>query len=490
MSDRLLLGLVCLSLLLGLSCSSESVPDASAFLERFVPEYQRLYYETSKAQWNANTDISPEHDSLSTEAEKRFAEFIGRPGLIDTVRLLKDAAEGLPVLEARQIEKIWLQAAHRPGTIPGTVDSLISAQTHATSLLYSYDYQLPVAGGRPRSVTTNDIDKILMKSSSPSERRAAWKTSKDVGIVLKEDLGSLQQLRNRVARHMGFSSFFALEVADYGMKPQEMLELMDSLVIQLRPLYTELHTYARYELARRYGQPVPDFLPADWLPNRWGQNWPGLVEGVDLDNLFQSSSSEWILQQAERFYMSLGFPELNENFWERSDLYPVPAGSKRRKNNHASAWHLNLADDYRSLMSVTPTAYWFGATHHELGHIYYYIEYSTPEVPLLLREGANRSYHEGIGDLMDLASKQRVYLEETGLLSRDRDIDQIRWLLDDALSSSSVVFIPWGAGVMTHFEHELYERDLPIGQYNRRWWELVRQYQGIVPPSAAWGGIL
>ena len=40
---------------------------------------------------------------------------------------------------------------------------------------------------------------------------------------------------------------------------------------------------------------------------------------------------------------------------------------------------------------------WFTTTHHELGHIYYYITYTNPDVPPLLREGANRSYHEGMG---------------------------------------------------------------------------------------------
>jgi len=174
---------------------------------------------------------------------------------------------------------------------------------------------------------------------------------------------------------------------------------------------------------------------------------------------------------------------LKQNFWEKSDLYPVPAGSDRKKNNHASAWHMDLQDDYRSLMSVEPDADWFGTTHHELGHIYYYIEYSIPEVPLLLREGANRSYHEGIGDLMDLASTQRAYLEELGLLPKGMAIDQIQWLLNDALSNASAVFIPWSAGVMSHFEHDLYEQNLPPDLYNQRWWEYVEKYQGIVPPS-------
>jgi peptidyl-dipeptidase A len=272
-------------------------------------------------------------------------------------------------------------------------------------------------------------------------------------------------------------------VADYGMSTKEMMTLMDRLIAELRPLYRELHTYARYELAKRYKQPVPDKLPAHWLPNRWGQNWPGIVQAVNLDAPFRNRSREWIVERAEQFYVSLGFPKLNRTFWEKSDLYPVEAGSARKKNNHASAWHLNLDDDYRSLMSVEPNAEWFRTTHHELGHIYYFIEYSNPDVPLLLREGANRSYHEGIGDLMAIASLQRPYLEEIGLLPPGAKVDQTQWLLNDALASSSIVFIPFAAGTMSHFEHDLYELNLPADQFNTRWWQYVEFYQGIVPPA-------
>jgi peptidyl-dipeptidase A len=48
-----------------------------------------------------------------------------------------------------------------------------------------------------------------------------------------------------------------------------------------------------------------------------------------------------------------------------------------------------------------------GLAHHELGHIYYFLSYSTLQVPYLLRAGANRAFHEGIGDLMGLATDQR-----------------------------------------------------------------------------------
>jgi peptidyl-dipeptidase A len=53
--------------------------------------------------------------------------------------------------------------------------------------------------------------------------------------------------------------------------------------------------------------------------------------------------------------------------------------------------------------------------------------------------------------------------------------------LKDALNY--IVFIPWSAGVMTQFEYELYAKNLSKDEYNKRWWELVKNYQGIVPPA-------
>ena len=44
----------------------------------------------------------------------------------------------------------------------------------------------------------------------------------------------------------------------------------------------------------RYGQPVPDLIPAHWLPNRWGQDWSNLVEvqGFDLDAALERNDTK------------------------------------------------------------------------------------------------------------------------------------------------------------------------------------------------------
>jgi peptidyl-dipeptidase A len=339
-----------------------------------------------------------------------------------------------------------------------------------------------------KETTTNALDKLLKEEKDLAKRQAAWEASKAVGATLKDGLANLQRLRNGTVRALGYSDFFSYQVSEYGMTSDEMVALNESALRQLRPLYRELHTWARHELAKRYGVPPPDMIPAHWLPNRWSQDWNALieVEGVDLDAALKEKTAQWQVEQAERFYVSLGFPSLPKSFYERSSLYPVPEGAGFKKNNHASAWHIDLDQDVRSLMSVVSDSEWYETTHHELGHIYYYLCYSTPQVPLILRGGANRAYHEAVGTMMGLAAMQPRFMAAAGLTA-DGKAPKLtaemkrQLLLRDALNY--VVFMPWSSGVMTRFEQELYGKELPKEQWNQRWWELVAKYQGVVPPA-------
>ena len=133
-------------------------------------------------------------------------------------------------------------------------------------------------------------------------------------------------------------------------------------------------------------------------------------------------------------------------------------------------------------MSVTNTASWFSTTHHELGHIYYYMAYTRPDVPVLLRGGANRGFHEGIGEQISIASTQLPYLQQVGLLPEGYAPDEVLWLLNEALTET-IAFLPWAAGTISRFEHDLYQEALEPEQWNRRWWEYKARFQGIAPPD-------
>ena len=456
------------------------VADAQAFLDEYTEEFLTLYYELNKAEWASNTKIVEGDDTNAKRTEaanQAYAEFTGGAGVIEKARELLESKDQLEPLQVRQLESILYRAANNPQTVPELVEQRIAAETKQNEQLFGFDFQL-----RGESVSTNDIDDVLTSSTDLGERLEAWESSKEVGAVLKDGLGELVELRNGTVQALGYDNYFDYQVSEYGMTTDEMVELNQRLVRELWPLYRQLHTWARYELADDYGAEVPDLLPAHWLPNRWGQDWVSMVtvEGMDLNSKLAEHDAEWILKEGEAFYVSLGFPELPDVFWEKSSPYPLPPGTPYKKNNHASAWHLDLQDDVRTLMSIQPNESWWTTTHHELGHIYYYIAYTNENVPPLLREGANRAFHEGIGSLLGMVSMQKPFLVAKGLVPEDAQTDEIQQLLKEAVDS--VVFIPWSAGVMTHFERDLYT-GLPKDEYNQRWWQYKEAFQGIAAPS-------
>src|SRR5262245_12755464 len=455
--------------------------EVQRYLDGYNATYQRLSTASSEAQWVSNTHIVEGDDTNSKrtqEADEALAAFTGSVENIETARKYLERRDELSDLAVRELERILFLAGDKPQTIAETVKARIAAETKQTEALYGFTFKLA-----EKEITPNEIDEGLRSEKDLAKRRAIWESSKEVGKNLRAGLIELQRLRNESVRALGYPDFFSYMASEYGMTTPELADQIQQVNRELRPLFRELHTWIRHELARRYRQPVPDLIPAHWLPNRWGQDWSALVEvpGFDLDQGLKTKDAEWLVKQAERFYVSLGFEPLPPVFWEKSSLYPVTADAGFKKNTHASAWHIDLDRDVRSLMSVEPNTEWYETTHHELGHIYYYLCYTNPSVPVLLREGANRAYHEAVGSLMGLAAMQPRFVATIGLASGGATPDPMQILLQSALHYA--VFIPWSAGTMFAFEKELYADELPPERWNARWWELVAKYQGIAPPS-------
>jgi peptidyl-dipeptidase A len=463
--------------------ANESIKaQAQKFLDAYNKEYQLLSIASNEASWKSNTYIV-EGDTATKNATNRTSEaiatFTGSNANIDSAKKYLALKDQLSELQVKQFQFVLYNAANNPESLKDMVKERISAETEQNDKLFGYNFMID-----GKKVSTNDIDAILNKETNVSKREKAWESSKQVGLVLKDGLVNLQKLRNNTVKPLGYSDYFNYQVSDYGMTSEEMMQMNQQMIKDIWPLYRELHTWARYELAKKYGvKEVPEYLPAHWLSNRWGQDWSGLVEvkGLNLDSVLKSKSKEWMVEQAERFYVSLGLPKLPKSFYEKSDLYPAPADAKYKKNNHASAWHMDYDQDVRSLMSIEPNSEWYETLHHELGHIYYYLCYSNPEVPIVLRSGANRAYHEGFGSMIGMAAMQKPFLAGLNLIPADAKTDETQTLLKEALNY--IVFIPWSAGVMTNFEHELYSNNLASDKYNATWWNLVKKYQGIVPPN-------
>lgn len=456
--------------------------EVEKFITDYSNEYVKLYAASSEAQWRTNIEIK-EGDTTNAHAvqvaDEAFAAFTGSKDVIEKAKKFLERKKDLNPLQAKQMEVILFNAANNPAIVDSLVKERIKATTAQTEKLFGFQFTL-----NGKKVSTNDLDEILRTEKDLNKRLTAWNASKEVGKGLKNGLVHLRSLRNETVKALDYKDFFAYQVSEYGMNVDEMMKLNEDLIKDIWPLYRELHTYMRYELAKKFNQTeIPDYIPAHWLPNRWGQDWSGMieVEGINLDSILNTKGAAWITKQAEAFYVSLGFPNLPTVFWEKSSLFPYPADSAVKKNNHASAWHMDLQNDVRSLMSVEPNSDWWETANHELGHIYYYITYTNKDVPPLLRGGANRAYHEAMGSLMGLAAMQKAFLQNAGLISADVKSNDTLKLLKEAMNT--VVFIPFSSGTMTGFEKALYSDNLSESQFNAKWWELAKKYQGIVPPN-------
>jgi len=146
---------------------------------------------------------------------------------------------------------------------------------------------------------------------------------------------------------------------------------------------------------------------------------------------------------------------------------------------HASAWDIDYVDDLRIKMCIEQTGEDFSTIHHELGHNFYQRAYDAQ--PPLFRNSANDGFHEAIGDTIAL-SVTPAYLKQIGLLENvPPESSDIGLLMHKALEK--VAFLPFGL-MIDKWRWEVFSGKISPAEYNKRWWELRKQYQGIAPPVA------
>jgi peptidyl-dipeptidase A len=334
-----------------------------------------------------------------------------------------------------------------------------------------------------------ELEKVLATSRDPNRLKEAWLGWHAQSPAYKDDYVKYVEVSNKGARTMGYADTGALWRSGYDMSPEAFSNEMERLWQQVKPLYDSLHTYTRFKLRQAYGAsvvPATGPIPAHLLGNMWAQSWDNLYPllkpatkdgGEDLTALLEERKTDAVAmtRYAEGFYTSLGMRPLPATFWERSLL------TKPRDRDvvcHASAWDLDGKDDVRVKMCITPTAEDFRVIHHELGHLYYDLAYSGQ--PGLFKNGANDGFHEAIGDTVAL-SITPAYLKQVGLMKQEPDPSQdIGPLLYTALQK--VAFLPFGY-MVDKWRWQVYAGQVKPADYDKAWWALKEQYQGVSRPA-------
>ena len=329
---------------------------------------------------------------------------------------------------------------------------------------------------------------------SPAELQEMWTSWHDnVGAPMREDYQRMTGIANEGAKELGFADLGAMWRSNYDMEPDQFAAETERMWQEVKPLYMALHTYVRMKLNEKHGdavQPASGPFRADLLGNMWAQEWGNIYPivapegagdiGYDLTDLITQKGydEKQMVEVGESFFSSLGFQELPDSFWERSQFVKP---QDREVVCHASAWDVDNVDDLRIKMCIKKNADDFITIHHELGHNYYQRAYN--EQDYLHLNGANDGFHEAIGDMIALSITpeyltQIDMLDESQVPSADKDIGL---LLRQAMDK--VAFLPFGL-LVDRYRWGLFDGSIPSDQLNKGWNDLRLEYQGITPPVA------
>jgi peptidyl-dipeptidase A len=456
--------------------------EAKRFIEQAEQELFDLGIKVGRAAWVQENFITVDTEAIAADANEvantaatKYAKDAHRfdklqlSSELARKRLLLELAAGFPAPDDPKKQK---ELAQIESTLDGD---------------YGKGKWCPDSDSKP-CLDVNAVSRLMATSRNPDELKRAWVGWHAVGAPMRDRYARMVQLGDEGARELGYPDVGALWRSNYDMPPDQFAKEMERLWDQLRPLYLSLHAYVRGQLAKKYGKdvvPPNGPIPADLLGNIWAQEWNNVYDLMDSPKPAQSYDLSKILadrktdpkamvKYGENFFISIGFAPLPQTFWERS-LFTKPAD--RDVVCHASAWDVDSKDDLRVKMCIEPTAEYFLTIHHELGHNFYQRAYNTQ--PPLFQNSANDGFHEAVGDTIAL-SVTPEYLKKIGLIetvppaSGDTD-----YLLQQALEK--VAFLPFGL-VVDKWRWEVFSGQVKPDQYNKAWWDLRRQYQGVAPP--------
>ncbi|MGD0250658.1 MAG: M2 family metallopeptidase, partial [Thermoplasmata archaeon] len=460
----------------------ESSAPSTAFLARAEERLRSLTIESQQADWVYNTYITPDTEAISSRG---FARLLNA-----TAELAKESTR-LPRtdLAGPEARKLKLLRLTLPLIAPSDARESEELSRLVTVMAGRYAKGRHVPLGETEAVDLQALSHILEESRDPARLEDAWSGWHRVGREMRPEFVRYVELANRGARELGFADTGVMWRSKYDMDPGAFATEVGRLWESVRPLYESLHAYVRHRLVEVYGPDRVDPrgpIPAHLLGNMWAQSWEGIFPmlappsvdpGFDLTPTLveRKTTPVEMVRYAEQFFVSLGFEPLPTTFWERSML---TRPRDREVVCHASAWDLDMANDLRIKMCIEITGDDFRTIHHELGHSYYQRAYAAQ--PFLFQDSANDGFHEAIGDTIAL-SVTPGYLGQIGLLEPVQDGGpDLGLLLHRALEK--VAFLPFGL-VVDQWRWEVFSGAVPPSEYNTKWWEMRRRYQGVAPPE-------
>ncbi len=489
---------------------------ADQFIARINGEFRNTYTELSAAQWISSTYITDDSEMLAAKANERWLTQLN--GWIEQARKF----EGRPMspATARSIMLLKLMTAMPAPRDPARLAELTRIASRMEGQ-YGAGRYCKTPGDPASCKQLNELEDVLRSSRDYDTQLDAWKGWHTIAPPMRKDYVRFVQLVNEGAKDMGFADAGEVWRSGYDMPPAEIAAETDRLWIQVKPLYEQLHCYARTKLGAKYGKDKGEvagrMLPAHLLGNMWQQDWSNLwdilqpyqnagslditgalqqqyqqdystelakhagaptpVELVEIEHVAQLDVAKQMASRAQDFYVSLGMQKLPASYWGKSQFI------KPRDRDvvcHASAWDMNMAGDVRTKLCMKPDEETFTTIYHELGHVYYYLAYN--KLPPIFQQGAHDGFHEAIGDTIVL-SMTPDYLHSVGLVGEQQQSHEALINAQMRMALTKIAFLPFGL-MIDRWRWGVFDGSIKPGEYNKAWWDLKAKYQGVAPVEA------
>ena len=491
---------------------------ADQFVARVNAEYRKIAAELNSAQWLSSTYINSDSELLAAKANERWLTQLNA-WIEQTKRY-----EGQPLSPetARAIKLIKLMTSMPAPKDPAQLQELTQIATRMEGT-YGAGKYCKGEGANATCRNIGELSDVLAKSRDYDVQLDAWQGWHTISQPMRKDYTRFAELVNTGAKEMGFADAGEMWRSGYDMSPVELAAESDRLWDQVKPLYEQLHCYARGKLEATYGkdkgQVAGGMLPAHLMGNLWQQDWGNLWDlmqpypgagSLDVNSALQKladdnlsreldkpgdqqaneatrtfmaqraaelATAKAMTERAQDFYVSLGMPKLPASYWDKSQfIKPLD----REAQCHASAWDMDMAGDVRTKMCIKPSEEELTTIYHELGHIYYDLAYN-PQPPVF-QNGAHDGFHEAIGDTIVLAMTPK-YLQSVGLVGEQQQSQEALVNAQMRMALAKVAFLPFG--LMTdRWRWGVFDGSIKPDGYNKAWWELKAKYQGVAPVSA------
>ena len=437
--------------------------DLDQFVQNLTATIAPMEKAANLAYWNFTTTGKKKYEEELTDLQIALRKFYADRSRFARFQALTD---GRPIDEPL----LARQATLLRNTFLGhqmdeeTIEELTQREVAIEGLFNTFRAQL-----RGKAITDNEVREILRESDDLTLRREAWEASKQIGPQVADSLIELVELRNRVARHIGFDNYYSMRLTLQELDETELFALLDELDRLVSPIYRDYKTELDAQLADRFG-----IAPQDLRP--WHYSDPFFQDAPAADPAVREFLKETFAHQnietlTRRFYRAIGLDV--DDVLARSDLY-----EREGKQQHAYCLHVDRQGDVRILANIKPNDIWMSTMLHECGHAVY-DKYLAPDLPYILREPAHILSTEAIAMLMGRLAHEAEWLvsyagapEAKAQSLADRMWSQLRGGL--------LIMARW-VPVMSHFERALYQD--PHQDLNTLWWDLVERFQMLPRPE-------